>query len=296
MYGQTQKGIKALIQAIEINPSLKEDPYTKNVAAELTGQPANVAIQALKDPALTDPKAASPAASGALSETQADYAGSGIEADLDESSPARGNLIQAWLRFFGMSEEFFQAEARRANGEDTLISVLVFTIASVVIFMINGFFQFQQVMTMMNEGLPGMETELPPIDFNIGMIFFVVLISTVIFTPLSFYLSVGMQYLGGRVFGGSGTFQTHAYLMGLVQVPMTILSGVVSLFALVPVIKFVAGLAGFVLSIYTLILTVRLVKVTHKLETGRAVAAIFVPPIALIMIGGCLVMILGLSL
>ena len=291
MYGKTQKAIKTFIQAIEMDPSLEEDTYSKNVAAELTGQPSNLAIKALKDPLLADPRSSQ--ARGTPSEKD-----TGPRMDLDdaESISPRGNLIQAWLSFFGMSERFFQTEARKANGEDTLVSVLVFTIASVVIFMINGFFQFQQFMTIMDEGLPGMETELPPMDFNIGIIFFVILISTVIMTPLSFYLTVGMQYLGGRLFGGSGTFKTQAYLMALVQVPMTIISGVISLLALVPVIKFIAGLAGFGLSIYTIILIVRLVKVTHKLETGRAVAAVFVPPIVLSLIGGCLFLILGSSL
>jgi len=32
----------------------------------------------------------------------------------------------------------------------------------------------------------------------------------VIMTPLSFYLSVGLQYLGVRLFGGSGDFKSHA--------------------------------------------------------------------------------------
>jgi hypothetical protein len=293
MYGQTQKAIKTLIQAVEKDPTLKEDDYTKNVAAELTGQPANLAIQALKDSSITEARSAPSPVRHPAGDRQA---GSRKELVLDESSLSQKNLIQSWLGFFGMSENFFQVEARKANGEDTLVSVLVFTIASVVIFMINGFFQFQGIMTIMDEGLPGMETDLPPMDFNIGILFFVILIGTVIMTPLSFYLTVGMQYLGGRLFGGSGTFQVHAYLMALVQVPMTILSGLVSLLALVPLIGILAGLAGFGLSIYTIILTVRLVKAAHGLGTGQAVAAVFVPPIVLSLIGGCLFLVVGSSL
>ena len=289
MYGKTQKAIKTFIQALEMDPSLEEDTYVKNVAAELTGQPSDLAIKALKEPSLTDPSTIPSQAVATPSE-------SGMVMDDDERSPSRTNLIQAWLSFFGMSEEFFQSEARKANSEDTLVSVLVFTIASVVIFMINGFFQFQQITTIMDEQLPAMGTDLPPIDFNFGIIFFVILIGTVIMTPLSFYLTAGMQYLGGRLFGGSGTFKAHAYLMALVHVPMTIISGVISLFALVPLIGFLAGLAGFGLSIYTIILTVRLVKVVHRLGTGQAVAAIFVPPIVLSIIGGCLILVLGSTL
>ena len=147
------------------------------------------------------------------------------DADDDGGVPERTNLMGAWLSFLSMTEDFFKAEARKANGEDTLLSVLVYTISAVVIFMINGFFQFQQISTIMNEQLPAMGSELPAFDFNIGIIFFVILIGTVIMTPISFYLSVGLQFLGSRIFGGVGTFKTHAYLMGLVIVPMTILSG-----------------------------------------------------------------------
>jgi hypothetical protein len=293
MYGQTQKAIKALIQALDKNPYLAEDDYTKNVAAELTGQPSDLAIEALKDPSLTGARPDSPQPRVPGRDRKA---GRQKDLDLQERESSQRSLVQSWLSFFGMSESFFQAEARKANGEDTLLSVLVFTIASVVIFMINGFLSFQGITTMLNEGLPGMETEMPPMDFNIGILFFAILIGTVIMSPLSFYLSVGMQYLGGRLFGGSGTFQVHAYLMALVQVPMIIVSGLISLLSLVPIITYLAGLAGFVLSIYTIILTVRLVKVTHGLETGRAVAAVIVPPIVLTVIGGCLFMIVGSSL
>ena len=293
MYGKTQKAIKTFIQALDLDPSLEEDTYTRNVAAELTGQPSNLAIKTLKEPSFAD--AGSPSSQGRDTPIEKETEPR-MDVDDAESSSPRGNLMQAWLSFFGMNEEFFQAEARKANSEDTLVSVLVFTIASVVIFMINGFFQFQRINTIMEEGLPGMETDLPPMDFNIGIIFFAILIGTVIITPLSFYLTVGLHYLGGRLFGGSGTFKTHAYLMALVQVPMTIISSVISLLALVPLVNFLAGLAGFGLSIYSIILIVRLVKVTHKLETGRAVAAIFVPSIVLIMIGSCLFFTIGSTL
>ena len=219
-----------------------------------------------------------------------------MDMDLVAGSSSRTNLITAWLSFFGMSEKFFQVEAQKANGEDTLVSVLALTIAAVVIFMSNGFFQFQQIMNIINEELPAMGTDLPPIDFNIGMIFFGILIATVIMTPLSFYLSVGMQYLGGRLFGGSGTFKVHAFLMALIQVPMTVMSGVVTLLALIPVVNILAGLAGFGLSIYGIILTVRMVKVVHGLGTGQAVAAIIIAPVVLSLIVGCLILTIGGSL
>ena len=98
------------------------------------------------------------------------------------------------------------------------------------------------------------------------------------------------------MFGGTGDFKSHAFLMALVQVPATILGGVVSLLSFVPLVNFIAGLAGFALSIYTLVLTVRLIKVSHNVTTGKAIAGMIVPPIVMMVIGGCILMTLGSAL
>jgi len=285
--GQTKKALQIYAQALKINPLLIKDTYAKSVASELTGKPAQEALLILGDP-------------DRLSEFIEVNYGKAKKDGKKASSPtqskkrpqedrSRDGLIQTWLSFFGMTENFFLAEQEKSNTEDTLLSVLVHTIAAVMIFLVTGFFQFQQITTILGE-------QLPDLGLNLGMIFFLILIGTVILTPLSFYISVGLQYLGVRLFGGSGDFKSHAYLMALVQVPATILGGVVSLLYYVPIIGFLAGLAGFVLSIYTLILTVRLVKVSHDVPTGRAIAGILIPPFALIAIGSCLMLTIGSSL
>ena len=197
-----------------------------------------------------------------------------------------------------MTEDFFKKEKGKANKEDTFVSILVFTIASVLMFLINGFFQFQMITDFLQDPAIAqvLQEEMAGFDLNLGMIFFFLLIGTVIFTPISFYMSVGLQFLGARIFGGAGKFKAHAYIMALIQVPVVILSGVISLTAFVPMIGFLAGLVGFVLSIYTLILTVRAVKAVHNLSTGRAIGAIIAPPIILSAIFGCIAMALGSSL
>ena len=289
--GQTKKALQIYAQALEINPLLIKDTYARSVASELTGKPAQEALLTLGDP-------------DTLSEfIEVNYGKAkkgGKKDGKKASSPTRSKkrpqedrsrdgLIQTWLSFFGMTEDLLLAEQEKANTEDTLLSVLVYTIATVVISMVTGFFQFQQITTLMGE-------ELPQLGFSLGAIFFIILIGTVIMSPISFYISVGLQFLGARIFGGSGDFKSHAYLMALILVPTTVLGGLISLFALIPVIGFIAGLAGFGLSIYTIILTVRLVKVTHDLPTGKAIAGIIVPPIVLSAIGGCILMTIGSSL
>jgi hypothetical protein len=289
--GQTKKALQIFAQAFEINPLLKKDTYAKSVASELTGKPAQEALLILGDP-------------DRLSEfIEVNYGKAkkgGKKSGKKASSPtrpkkrpqedrSRDGLIQTWLSFFGMTENLFLAEQEKANTEDTLLSVLVYTIATVVISMVTGFVQFQQITTLMGE-------QLPQLGFNLGTIFFIILIGTVIMSPISFYLTTGMQYLGTRIFGGSGDFKTHAYLLALVMVPATVLGGVVSLLAFIPVIGFLAGLAGFGISIFTIFLNVRLIKSAHNVSTGQAVASIILPPIVLSVIGGCILMTVGSSL
>ncbi len=285
--GQTKKALPVYAQALKLNPNLEKNSFSRSVASELTGKPVQEALLILGD-------------KERLSEFIEDNYGKSKKGGKKAGTPSQAKkrpkmdrsqdgLIQTWLSFFGMTEDLLLAEEEKANTEDTLLSVLVHTIAAVVIFMISGFFQFQQITTILEE-------QIPDLGFNIGMVFFLILIGTVFLTPLFFYISVGLQYLGVRLFGGRGDFKSHAYLMALVQVPVTILGGVVSLLSFVPVIGFLAGLAGFALSIYTLILTVRLVKVCHDVPTGRAVAGIFIPPFVLVAIGSCLMLTIGSSL
>jgi hypothetical protein len=141
-----------------------------------------------------------------------------------------------------------------------------------------------------------MGESIPPLDFNFGALFLIMLIGTAILTPISFLIGMGVQFLGVRIFGGSGSFTTHLYLMAVIQVPVTILGGVTSILSLIPFIGLIAGLAGFGLSIYTLFLIVRAIKVVHNLSTGRAIAAIVLPPIIVVVLLGCLLTIFGSAL
>jgi len=285
--GQTKKALLIYAQALELNPDLGKNSFSRSVASELTGKPVQEAMLILGDP---DKLSEFIEANHGKAKKERKKASSPSPAKKrPQADQSKAGLIQTWLSFFGMTEDFFLAEQEKANTEDTLLSVLVYTIATVVISMVTGFFQFQQITTLMGE-------ELPQLGFSLGTIFFIILIGTVIMSPISFYLSVGLQFLGARIFGGSGDFKSHAYLMALILVPTTILGGLVSLFALIPVIGFVAVLAGFALLIFSIILTVRLVKVAHNLPTGKAVAGIIIPPIVLSAIGGCILMTIGSSL
>ncbi len=291
---QTLKALKVFVEALDLNPNVAKETFTRSVAAELTGLHPDQALAMLRDPEKRKEL---------LNLTKSKKARKSPHKDSPEASPGlekprkhTAGPVQAWLSFFGMTEDFLAEEAEYANNEDTLLSVLVFTIAAVVTFMITGFFQFQRVIPMLNQQMAQMGEEALPINLNFGQIFFVMLIGTLIISPLSFFMGAGLQYLGARLFGGTGDFQSHIYLLALIQVPITILGGVVSLLSNVPAVGFIAGLGGVVLSVYSLIVTVRAIKAVHDLSTGRAVAGMIIPPIVLFVLGGCLMMLFGSAL
>lgn len=293
MKGDTQKALKSFAQGLDINPNLANETFTRSVAAELTGLTSDQALEILMDPEdrkeLLNPPKGKTKSSEKLTKSYEDP-------EPKKPKKPRSGLIQIWLSFFMMDEEFLAEEAEHSNLEDTLLSVLVFTIAAVFFFMINGFLQFRQFLTVFTELMAQQGEALPPLDFNIGIIFFVMLVGTLIMTPLSFIIGGGLQFLGARVFGGSGDFKSHIYLLALIQVPVTIVGGVVSLLANIPGIGFIGGLIGLGISIFALVITVRAIKAVHDLPTGRAVAGMILPPLILIFLGGCLLMIFGSAL
>ena len=287
--GQTKKALQLFAQALELNPELKKDSFARSVALEITGLDQLEAFRSLEDHKMLNKLIDAAPGRGKTPRQKIIPASTEPKEKTDQDGRSRSNLIMVWLNFFHMTESFFQDEMEKANNEDTFLSVMVYTITAVLIFLISGFFQIQQITTLM-------EDQLPQLSINLGMIFFFILIGTVILTPLSFYLTVGMQYLGVRLFGGSGEYKTHAYLMALIQVPVTILGGVLSMLAFIPIVWFISGLAGFGLSIYSIILTVRSAKAAHNVTTAQAIGGIIVPPLILALIGGCLLMTLGSTL
>ena len=288
MRGDNQKALKTFVQGLDLDPNLANETFTRSVASELTGMDPDQAIAILTD---------QEERKELLNPSKKPEPGHQTQTSLGEGpSKPRGGLVQIWLNFFGMTESFLGQEADHANTEDTLLSVLVSTIAAVAIFMVTGFLQFQQIMAIFNQQMAEMGETMPPLDFNFGVLFLFMLIGTLIMTPLSFFVGAGVQFLGARLFGGTGDFKSHLYLLALIQVPVTLLGGVTSLLAFVPIIGLIAGLAGFGLSIFALIITVRAIKAVHNLPTGRAVAGLILPPIILIFIIGCLLTIFGSAL
>ncbi|GHO89335.1 Yip1 family protein [Dictyobacter formicarum] len=119
-----------------------------------------------------------------------------------------------------------------------------------------------------------------PVPFAIGSIFAVI---------AGFFISTGIYFLIAKAFGGQGTFLQYAYSYLLFEVPLGILSSLVSL---VPILGSLAVLA---IGIYRIILQIYMTMAVHRLSGGRATLAVLILPIVLIILA-CVFIIVLVSL
>ena len=172
-----------------------------------------------------------------------------------------GEIPPLWFKVFQMHEDFLASELPRASGTNVLLSVLIMAVVASLAGAVGALLQDAVApLAGLCGGLLG------------GFI--------------SFYLSAGIIYVGARIFGGQGTFGGQAYLQSLFFVPLGIVQWIVTM---IPV---VGPVLSVVVSVYNLVLSVRAIKVSHKLPTGKAVGAILVPLVLVFALATCVIAIL----
>ncbi len=118
----------------------------------------------------------------------------------------------------------------------------------------------------------------------------------IVWVPLGFLFVMGIIYLLARALGGQGTYMVQAYVSLLFAVPLG-LAG--TILGAVPF----TGLVTFAVSIYGVVLQVQAVMAVHRLNSGVASLAIFLPIVLLMVlavllaltIAGFVLFILGLT-
>ncbi|MBN1876200.1 MAG: YIP1 family protein [Anaerolineae bacterium] len=180
-----------------------------------------------------------------------------------------------WLKIFQMTENFFVQEAPRASGSNTLISILILTGVGTILATISTLLWGGIQSTLLSE-----YQEFG--SMSLGQSVAATICGGLFGTIIGFYLGNGLTYLGARIFGGTGTYGTQAYLVSLFTVPIGIAS---SLLGFIPCI---GALIAVGLSIYAIVLNVRAVMVTHNLTTGKATGAVLLPGIVVGALFACL--------
>jgi hypothetical protein len=136
------------------------------------------------------------------------------------------------------------------------------------------------IVTAVLAGTSGDQTSTPmPFSPAIVLGFgFAIILFVVILIPVSFFTGTGISYLIAKAFDGKGTFQEQCYATLLINVPVTLLSGISSL------IPFVGSLAGSALGIYSIILQIYALMAVHRVGGGKAALIYFIPWIALAVV------------
>ncbi|MEO7022557.1 MAG: Yip1 family protein [Ktedonobacteraceae bacterium] len=98
--------------------------------------------------------------------------------------------------------------------------------------------------------------------------------------PLTFLITVGLQYVLARVLRGTGDYKTQAYNQLLFTVPLTIVTYILQL---IPIVG-IGALLGLVVGIYEIALNVYSIMATHRLGGGKATLAVLLPIIVLVAI------------
>jgi hypothetical protein len=195
----------------------------------------------------------------------------------DTSPRPFSEIPSLWLKVTQMTEAFFAGEAPRASQGNTLVSILVYAVISAILtalsVLVGGGLQ---VLSRLPEFGQRPESGAA---FGAGLGGVVVCYACLglIAVPLSFYFSNGLNYLGARVLGGTGSFGTQAYLMSLFVVPLGIVTSLVSL------VPLAGACLAFIVGVYVIFLNVRLNKAVHQLTTGRAIVAALWPLVLIVI-------------
>ncbi len=100
-------------------------------------------------------------------------------------------------------------------------------------------------------------------------------------TPLvivSFFIGNGIIYLIAKAFRGQGTFLAQGYTDLLLNVPLGILSTLVSRAPLL------GGLMAFGISIYAIVLRIFSIMAVHRLSAGKAIAVVLLPVVVSVLL------------
>jgi hypothetical protein len=120
-----------------------------------------------------------------------------------------------------------------------------------------------------------------------GVSFIGALIGAIIGTLIAFYIYMGIVYLLGRAFGGTGNFGELAYDISLFSAPLSVVG---NLLGLVPILGPIAGLA---LVIYEIYLTYLGIQSGMNLPKDKAIIVMVIIFLIIAAIVACFVFLLA---
>jgi hypothetical protein len=120
-----------------------------------------------------------------------------------------------------------------------------------------------------------------------GASFIGALIGAVVFTLIFFYIYMGIVYLLGKAFGGTGNFGELAYDIALFSAPLSVVG---SLLGIIPIL---GGIAALVLGIYQIYLTYLGIQSGLNLPKDKALIVMVIIFVIIAAIVACFVLVIA---
>src|SRR6266496_609227 len=114
-------------------------------------------------------------------------------------------------------------------------------------------------------------------------------------TLVGFFIFLGLVYLIGRAFGGTGNFGELAFDMSLFWAPLMVVRALISLIAIGP-LACLTGLVSFVIAIYNLYLTYLAIQSGMNLPKNKALYVILIIFGIFLAIGLCVFVVFAAAL
>lgn len=192
-------------------------------------------------------------------------------------------MIETWRRVLTQpGEEVFHQEKLAPNGTLTtaVIWMVIAGVVAAIFGLIQGLFAASTFDAMLGQaGLPPeMEQLMRPM---MGAMFGGASFASIITVPVFFLIGALIYHLLATVLGGKGDFAKFAYLIATFQAPVTIVAAVLG------VIPFLGGCIAFLVIIYAYVLSYFAIKANYGLAQGRALAALLIPILLVVVVMVC---------
>ncbi len=178
----------------------------------------------------------------------------------------------------------FAEELPKASWDITLVQILIMIVVAIVLGLIRAAITSATVnATLSGTGLSSLD--LRTFSSLIYATSFSSVFLSIITVPLGFFIGVGIQFLIAKAFKGEGTFLTQSYTSLLYQVPIYIVSSLISLLTVIPVVGSIIVIPiAAALFIYSVVLNVYQIMAVHRLSGGKAVWVVLIPYIVLFVL------------
>ncbi|MGE5620049.1 MAG: YIP1 family protein [Sphingomonadaceae bacterium] len=208
-----------------------------------------------------------------------------------------------------MQESVSPAEARttqeRFHPLDAAIGVLIHPVAAMrriaaarpwaIALLLSMGIALLQALAGLTSPLPGTDAnpELPPGTGDIPLQGLVegirspvgIALQVLVATPVLLLLGTGVLYLLGRLLGGRGPFSALLSTLSFAEMPYVLLAPLTAWLNLAgSVFPFLGGLIGLGFSIWTMVLAVIGIRESLALSTGRAMATLLIPVLAIFVL------------